>query len=125
MLTGEGATVDISVWSAAEVAMTMVCIGIPICRPLYRKHLDKFIYANEEPRHHEPMQLRTIGGTIMVRTENPGPTVSRGGSTTLAGSGDSGDGISPGRYKAGHDASWPQKPLNTTLRAGDEEAGGL
>ncbi|KAH7142930.1 hypothetical protein B0J13DRAFT_585588 [Dactylonectria estremocensis] len=35
-------SVGIIVWSAAEVAVTMVCIGIPICRPLHKKYLDKW-----------------------------------------------------------------------------------
>ncbi len=26
-------TVGLIVWSAAEIAVTMICIGIPVCRP--------------------------------------------------------------------------------------------
>ncbi|KAH7136271.1 hypothetical protein EDB81DRAFT_902015 [Dactylonectria macrodidyma] len=32
-------SVGIIVWGAAEMAVTMVCIGIPICRPLYKRYL--------------------------------------------------------------------------------------
>lgn len=35
------ATVGLIVWSAAEISVTMICIGIPICRPLYRTFLEK------------------------------------------------------------------------------------
>ncbi|KXX75860.1 hypothetical protein MMYC01_207351 [Madurella mycetomatis] len=34
-------TVGLIVWSAAEIAVTMICIGIPVCRPLYKRFLDK------------------------------------------------------------------------------------
>ncbi|KAH7243813.1 hypothetical protein B0J15DRAFT_451563 [Fusarium solani] len=30
-------TVRAIVWSAAEIVVTMVCIGIPVCRPLYKR----------------------------------------------------------------------------------------
>lgn len=64
----------------------MVCIGVPILRPLYKRYLDKWIYTDQKPQHIDgPFQLRTIGGTVMVRTENPPPD-SGMGSATLAGS---------------------------------------
>lgn len=34
-------TVGLIVWSAAEIAVTMICIGIPVCRPLYKRWLEK------------------------------------------------------------------------------------
>ncbi|KAK1775937.1 hypothetical protein QBC45DRAFT_444765 [Copromyces sp. CBS 386.78] len=37
-------TVGLIVWSSAEIAITMICIGIPVCRPLYKSFLDK-IYS--------------------------------------------------------------------------------
>uniref|UniRef100_A0A8H7TN64 Rhodopsin domain-containing protein n=1 Tax=Bionectria ochroleuca TaxID=29856 RepID=A0A8H7TN64_BIOOC len=33
--------VSIIIWAAAEIAVTMVCIGIPICRPLYKDYLSR------------------------------------------------------------------------------------
>ncbi|KAK4033041.1 hypothetical protein C8A01DRAFT_40508 [Parachaetomium inaequale] len=40
-------TVGLIVWSAAEIAVTMICIGIPICRPLYKHWLDRLLgYAS-------------------------------------------------------------------------------
>ncbi|KAH6647736.1 hypothetical protein BKA67DRAFT_539582 [Truncatella angustata] len=33
-------TVGLIVWSTAEIAVTMICIGIPICRPLYKTFLE-------------------------------------------------------------------------------------
>lgn len=64
----------------------MVCIGVPILRPLYKRYLDKWIYTEQSRQRIDgPFQLRTIGGTVMVRTENPPPD-SGMRSATLAGS---------------------------------------
>ncbi|KAK7697130.1 hypothetical protein SLS64_013874 [Diaporthe eres] len=35
-------TVGLIIWSAAEIAVTMICIAVPVCRPLYNRFLDKF-----------------------------------------------------------------------------------
>ncbi|KAH6983812.1 hypothetical protein EDB80DRAFT_625294, partial [Ilyonectria destructans] len=34
-------TVSAIVWSAAEIAVTLICIGIPVCRPLYKRICQK------------------------------------------------------------------------------------
>ncbi|KAH7108955.1 hypothetical protein EDB81DRAFT_736848, partial [Dactylonectria macrodidyma] len=39
-------TVGIIVWSAAEMAVTLICIGIPVIRPIYKPFLDKWISRN-------------------------------------------------------------------------------
>ena len=70
------ATVGLVVWSAAEIAVTMICIGIPVCRPLYKDYLDK-LTSNDRSKgadvsgrkrtHDYP--LRTFGGSTMQRLE--------------------------------------------------------
>lgn len=61
-------TVGLIVWSAAEIAVTMICIGIPVCRPLYKNFLDRLLSGvpsrNERPSH-TPLGLYTIGGSAM------------------------------------------------------------
>ena len=37
-------TVGLIIWSAVEMAVTMVCIGIPILRPLYRRVIHGYGY---------------------------------------------------------------------------------
>lgn len=63
-------TVGLIIWSAAEIAVTMVCIGIAICRPLYKNVLDTIISKGSSGygRHNEeppPLALHTIGGSAM------------------------------------------------------------
>ncbi|KAK3294502.1 uncharacterized protein B0H64DRAFT_188895 [Chaetomium fimeti] len=75
-------TVGLIVWSAAEIAVTMVCIGIPICRPLYKQWLDRMLsygygsgvgsggYQKQKGRSgednsHRGYGLRTFGGGTM------------------------------------------------------------
>ena len=62
-------SVGIIVWSAAEMAVTLICIGIPICRPLYKKYLDKLTSRNTSSSYKNisgsggNVPLRTIGGS--------------------------------------------------------------
>src|SRR5687767_7080606 len=37
MLQTTGDSVGLIVWSNAEMAITLICIGIPVCRPLYSR----------------------------------------------------------------------------------------
>jgi len=39
--------VGIIIWHAAELCTTMVCIGIPVCRPLYMRWLDGWVSTKE------------------------------------------------------------------------------
>ncbi|KAF0315790.1 integral membrane protein pth11 [Colletotrichum asianum] len=62
-------TVGLIVWSAAEIAVTMICIGIPVCRPLYKQYLDR-LTSSDTGQYHERSHggsygLRTFGGTSM------------------------------------------------------------
>ncbi|KAF9877444.1 hypothetical protein CkaCkLH20_05144 [Colletotrichum karsti] len=62
-------TVGLIVWSAAEIAVTMICIGIPVCRPLYKRYLEKLTSRDSDkyPEHSEGASygLRTFGGAPM------------------------------------------------------------
>ncbi|KAF4457691.1 hypothetical protein F53441_421 [Fusarium austroafricanum] len=62
-------TVGLIVWSAAEIAVTMICIGIPICRPLYKRYLDKWTSRDgSKYREHSAggsYPLQTIGGSTL------------------------------------------------------------
>lgn len=85
-------SVGIIVWSAAEMAVTLICIGIPVCRPLYKKYLDRITSRNTSSRYKDisggAMPLRTIGGSELP----PG-----GNGTGLSGSrAEKGDGPLPG-----------------------------
>lgn len=63
-------TVDLIVWSAAEIAVTMICIGIPVCRPLYKRLLtqltssdgSKYKRRNEEC---DVFAMHTFGGSTL------------------------------------------------------------
>ncbi|KAI1262796.1 hypothetical protein F5Y18DRAFT_396320 [Xylariaceae sp. FL1019] len=84
-------TVDLIVWHAAEIAVTMIGIGIPVCLPLYKGALDR-LFASERlwgKEAHNGMQqdilqgglaLYTIGGTPFASNEDAGP---RSGRTAL------------------------------------------
>ncbi|KAF9778789.1 hypothetical protein IL306_003265 [Fusarium sp. DS 682] len=63
------ATVGLIVWSAAEIAVTMICIGIPVCRPLYKRYLDKWT-SRDGSKYREQSgggsyPLQTIGGSTL------------------------------------------------------------
>ncbi|KAF4978073.1 hypothetical protein FZEAL_5499 [Fusarium zealandicum] len=40
-------TVPLIIWSAAEMAVTLMCIGIPILRPLYRRAMNSSTFSTE------------------------------------------------------------------------------
>ncbi|KAF7169151.1 hypothetical protein CNMCM5623_001938 [Aspergillus felis] len=48
-------TVDLIIWSAVELAVTLICVGIPTIRPLYRHivHGSRFKESNEGYKKHE------------------------------------------------------------------------
>ncbi|VUC25269.1 unnamed protein product [Clonostachys rosea] len=76
--------VSIIIWAAAEIAVTMVCIGIPICRPLYKDYLSRL--SSRDTSKYKGLSgerrgggkggatasggsvpLRTIGGSVSAR----------------------------------------------------------
>ncbi|KAF9873461.1 hypothetical protein CkaCkLH20_08920 [Colletotrichum karsti] len=66
-------SVGLIVWSAAEMAITMICVGIPVCRPLYKHLFSHFTSQNasagyqkqNEERTSSSVALRTIGGGLI------------------------------------------------------------
>ncbi|KAH8666576.1 hypothetical protein BX600DRAFT_497366 [Xylariales sp. PMI_506] len=68
-------TVGLIVWSTAEIAVTMICIGIPTCRPMYKDFLDKLISGNAseyQRQEDEPSYaLRTFGGSTLKTLTRP------------------------------------------------------
>ncbi|KAK1973974.1 hypothetical protein LZ30DRAFT_609350 [Colletotrichum cereale] len=78
-------TVQLIIWHACELAVTMVCIGIPVCRPLYKGWLNKLssrggstpgAYTKDLADSNNGFGLRTIGGTdYSVRVGNKTPDV--------------------------------------------------
>ncbi|RMJ03486.1 hypothetical protein CDV36_014978, partial [Fusarium kuroshium] len=51
----------IIVWSAAEMAVTMICIGIPVCRPLYKNYISRLTSGGASSRYKD----------LSGRAENP------------------------------------------------------
>lgn len=83
------------VWSAAEISVTMVCIGIPICRPLYKTFLEQLIsqitqgssYQNAESGEHHQFAMHTFGGSTLKPRPTPfgsGDHVESGGQDCYA-----------------------------------------
>ncbi|KAF9872682.1 hypothetical protein CkaCkLH20_09861 [Colletotrichum karsti] len=77
-------TVGLIVWHAAELATTLVCIGIPVCRPLFKSWLDLWTSRNGSKPTRGPytrdmtgsFMMRTIGGTdytVRVGLKTPEP----------------------------------------------------
>lgn len=63
-------SVGLILWSAVEMAVTLICIGIPVCRPAYRRFYH-YWYPNEQnsgyrkqkyPHDDSSFALQTIGG---------------------------------------------------------------
>ncbi|KAK3340623.1 hypothetical protein B0H65DRAFT_510725 [Neurospora tetraspora] len=65
-------TVPLIVWSAAEMAITLICIGIPVLRPLYKRiylrfrtqsaHSSGYLKQSDRSREQPGYALHTIGG---------------------------------------------------------------
>ncbi|KAL3601020.1 hypothetical protein FPOAC2_05273 [Fusarium poae] len=70
------------VWSAAELTVTMICIAIPVCRPLYKKCFTKWTSrgSSNYPNSGASYPLQTIGGGV-----HPAKRVDRNGSGSTAG----------------------------------------
>jgi hypothetical protein len=68
------------VWSAAEIAVTLICIGIPVCRPLYKRAFRRLFgeissagYQKQSNNNVESgsVPLRTIGGGLIGADGKP------------------------------------------------------
>ncbi|SPO00301.1 related to integral membrane protein pth11 [Cephalotrichum gorgonifer] len=66
-------SVGLIVWSSAEMAITLICIGIPVCRPLYRRIYRHFrpdtkstgYRKQRTPYDDSSHALQTIGGGVV------------------------------------------------------------
>ncbi|KAH6985377.1 hypothetical protein EDB80DRAFT_821903 [Ilyonectria destructans] len=74
-------SVGIIVWGAAEMAVTMVCIGIPICRPLYKKYIDKMSSKDDSKYNGNSgagYRLKSFGPSMLYhenRTHSGDPSI--------------------------------------------------
>ncbi|KAK3376498.1 hypothetical protein B0T24DRAFT_221134 [Lasiosphaeria ovina] len=82
-------SVGLIVWSAVEMAVTLICIGIPVCRPLYKRmfkrlrngegssggyHKQSGSNNNNNPHQNDSSYvLRTIGGGAVGADGKPLP----------------------------------------------------
>ncbi|KUI60570.1 hypothetical protein VP1G_07795 [Cytospora mali] len=74
------ATVGLIVWSAAEMAITMVCIGIPVLRPLFTRWFP-ILGGSSRDRYNRygdgrdgpVFTMHTIGGDVMKGGRRRGP----------------------------------------------------
>ncbi|KAK3389998.1 hypothetical protein B0H63DRAFT_106289 [Podospora didyma] len=85
-------SVGLIVWSAAEMAITLICIGIPVCRPLYKGMFRRFWpeggssngggYKKQSGGNDSSYVLRTIGGGAVGLDGKPIPKNHRAGGAT-------------------------------------------
>ncbi|KAJ0340995.1 hypothetical protein COL154_012069 [Colletotrichum chrysophilum] len=59
-------TVGLIVWHAAELATTLVCIGIPVCRPLFKEWLN--LWTSRSGSKRTGPYTRDMTGSFMMRT---------------------------------------------------------
>ncbi|KAK3905605.1 hypothetical protein C8A05DRAFT_12588, partial [Staphylotrichum tortipilum] len=60
-------SVGLIVWSSAEMAVTLICIGIPVCRPLYKRAFRRlFGETGNSSTHGYQKQSRGIDGSNSV-----------------------------------------------------------
>ncbi|KAK3400375.1 hypothetical protein B0T20DRAFT_435484 [Sordaria brevicollis] len=83
-------TVGLIVWSSAEIAITMICIGIPVCRPLYRSFLDRVIsrtggssgYQKQSGPGFSAKNSQSAGAGLGLRTIGGGVIAGRSGNNS-------------------------------------------
>ncbi|KAK7912186.1 hypothetical protein PG985_014667 [Apiospora marii] len=95
---------DVIIWSQVEICVTMICVSIPVCRPLWSRAIGNWFahtkrrnsgyvpVQQDEPRQRngeQPVGLRTIGGTPMfgarvVPSSKPSKKSSHPSATNLA-----------------------------------------
>ncbi|KAH6898040.1 hypothetical protein B0T10DRAFT_525463 [Thelonectria olida] len=81
-------TVGLIVWSSAEIAVTMICIGIPVCRPLYKRYLDKWTSRDASNKYQQQSEggsyaLQTYGGSMRPRRGGDSTDPSVGGDSVM------------------------------------------
>ncbi|KAM0420320.1 hypothetical protein ACHAPT_011862 [Fusarium lateritium] len=91
-------TVGLIVWSAAEISVTMICIGIPVCRPLYKKYLEKL--TSRDASKYRDYRDRSEGGSYPLKTFG-GSTVRPGQDNKDGDTSDGDDSITRAERKLG------------------------
>ncbi|KAK2039925.1 hypothetical protein LZ31DRAFT_558360 [Colletotrichum somersetense] len=94
-------TVQLIIWHACELAVTMICIGVPVCRPLYKGWINQLssrgdskqgAYSKDLADSNSGFGLKTIGGTdYSVRVGNKTPDLNVASSSARGGKGASKD----------------------------------
>lgn len=73
--------VGVIVWSMVETSVTLVCVGIPVCRPLWTRHFSKWFQSKnsnyqahdgDTPNAEQPIGLNTFGGGEMPGAHSDG-----------------------------------------------------
>ncbi|KAK7964488.1 hypothetical protein PG988_011462 [Apiospora saccharicola] len=76
--------VGVIVWSQVETAATLVCVGIPVCRPLWTRHLSKYFKSKSSAYERQdgpsdnknngpaPIGMNTFGGGTMPGAKSSG-----------------------------------------------------
>lgn len=112
--------VGVIVWSQVETAATLVCVGIPVCRPLWTRHLSKFFKSRSSAYE------RQEGPSGDNKNDGPAPIgMNTFGGGTMPGARDSSGG-SPGRKKKSSKVSsrisslWSITTTSQAPRAGTE-----
>ncbi|RGP76940.1 hypothetical protein FLONG3_5024 [Fusarium longipes] len=107
------------VWSAAEITVTMVCIGIPVCRPLYKKCFKRWTSrgSSNYPNSGASYPLQTIGGGIL-----PAKRANRNGSASTSDTQDQIRNYEPKFGMGGPFARTKVYPKNDVGRHGDDQS---
>lgn len=65
------------IWHAAELTVTIVCISVPVCRPLWKNWINNIFPESSDTQASsrirfagQGQQLHTIGGSEMASLEN-------------------------------------------------------
>ncbi|CAP66972.1 uncharacterized protein PODANS_4_5490 [Podospora anserina S mat+] len=131
-------SVGLIVWSSAEMAITLICIGIPVCRPLYKRAFRRLLGESTSGYHKQSggkdgqgssHALQTIGGGVLGSDGKPiskklaqsqQVSANKDGRTTVTGQNESTDDISFTDVKLGVDGPFTR---TTVGRGRDGSAG--
>ncbi|KAH6992758.1 hypothetical protein EDB82DRAFT_554771, partial [Fusarium venenatum] len=107
------------VWSAAELTVTMICIAVPVCRPLYKKCFTRWTSRGSSncPNSAASYPLQTIGGGV-----HPAKRVDRNGSGSTA---DTHEHIEERERKMGINSPFARTrvyPKSDARRLGDDQS---
>lgn len=107
-------TVGLIIWSAAEIAVTIICIAVPVCRPLYNRFLDKFTSRGTGGSYERQngcsdqspgFALHTFGGSTLLPRGGAGQRVA-GKRLRKSPGGDSDEQPSLGEQKMGRTSTY-------------------